>query len=164
VLTVKVALAEPAATVTLAGTVARAVLLLERVTTTPPGSAGPPSVTVPVEVRPPVTVVGFKVRPEIVGGGGFTVRVAVPVSPLLSVAAMVTGVDALTARVVTVNVTVVAPAATVTLAGTVATAVLLLDRVTVVPPAGATVFNVTVPVEGFPPVTTAGFRLRATPA
>ena len=110
-----------------------------------------------------MTAAGLKlsVKSEI---GGFTVKVAVPVSPLLSVPAMVTGVDALTALVLIVNVAVVEPAGMVTLAGTVATAVLLLDRFTVVPPVGATVFNVTVPVEGFPPVTTAGFRLRVKPA
>jgi hypothetical protein len=44
-----------------------------------------------------------------------------------------------------VKVALVAPAGTVTLAGTVATAVLLLDRVTTVPPDGAGLFNVTVP-------------------
>src|SRR3989442_12673421 len=49
---------------------------------------------------------------------------------------MVADVDAVTALVVTVNVALVAPAGTVTLAGTVA-AELLLDSVTCAPPAGA---------------------------
>ena len=57
------------------------------------------------------------------------------------------------------NVALVAPAATVTLAGTVATAVLLLPSVTTAPPAGAALLNVTVPVEEAPPVTLVGFRL-----
>src|SRR2546422_5437036 len=69
---------------------------------------------------------------------------------------MVAEVDAVTALVVTVNVTLVAPTGTVTLAGTVA-AVLSLDSVTCAPPAGAGPFSVTVPVEFPPPVTVVGF-------
>src|SRR5438445_10993729 len=64
---------------------------------------------------------------------------------------MVTGVDVVTALVLTVNVALLAPAATVTLAGTVAVDVLLLVRVTAAPPAGAGPLSVTVPVEEFPP-------------
>jgi hypothetical protein len=59
----------------------------------------------------------------------------------------------------TVNVAVVAFAGTVTLAGTCAAAVLLLERVTTAPLAGAGPVNVTVEVEVLPPVTDAGFRL-----
>lgn len=62
-----------------------------------------------------------------------------------------------TTLVVTVNVAEVLPAATVTLVGTVATGVLLLDRVTTAPPAGAAPLRVTVPVDGLPPVTLLGF-------
>ena len=62
VLTGKVALVCPAGTVILVGTVAEPVLLL-KVTTTPAGPAGAPSVTVPVEDKPPVTGLGLKVRP-----------------------------------------------------------------------------------------------------
>ena len=58
VVTWKVALEAPAATVTLAGTCA-AVLLLVSVTVTPPVGAAPLSVTVPVDELPPVTIVGF---------------------------------------------------------------------------------------------------------
>ncbi len=72
---------------------------------------------------------------------------------------MLTGVVDLTAVVVTENVAVVAPAATDTLAGSVATAVLLLVSVTTAPPEGAVLLSVTVPVEEVPPVTAAGFRL-----
>jgi len=68
-------------------------------------------------------------------------------------------VDAATALVLTVNVALVAPAATVTLDGTRAAAVLLLDSVTIAPPAGAAPLSITVPVEEFPPVTLVGFSV-----
>ena len=66
-------------------------------------------------------------------------------------------VDAVTALVLTVNVALVAPAATVTLEGTLAAVVLLLESVTCAPPVGAGPLSVTVPVEEFPPVTLVGF-------
>ena len=70
---------------------------------------------------------------------------------------MVTVLEAVTALVLTVNVALVAPAATVTLEGTVAAPVLLLESVTCAPPDGAGPLSVTVPVEEFPPVTLVGF-------
>ena len=66
-------------------------------------------------------------------------------------------VDAATTLVLTVNDALVAPAATVTLEGTLATVVLLLESVTCAPPVGAGPLSVTVPVEEFPPVTLVGF-------
>jgi len=72
VLTVNVALVAPAATITLAGTRAAAVLLLESGTCAPPVAAGPLSVTVPVEELPPTTLVGFSTSEESVGDGGAT--------------------------------------------------------------------------------------------
>ena len=51
-----------------------------------------------------------------------------------------------TALPVTVNATLVAPAGTVTLTGTVAAVVLLDASATTAPPAGAADVNVTVPV------------------
>jgi hypothetical protein len=65
-----------------------------------------------------------------------------------------------TEEVVAVKVALVAPAATVTLAGT-CTAALLLDRLTAAPPLGAAPLKVTVPVEEIPPVTAVGLKLSA---
>ena len=73
VVTVNVAAVAPAATVTLAGTRAAAVLLLESTTIAPPAGAAALSVTVPVEdCTPPTTLVGFSVNDERVGDGGAT--------------------------------------------------------------------------------------------
>ena len=159
VLTVNIALVAPAAIVTLAGTLAAAVLLLDSVTCAPPDGAGPLKVTVPVEEFPPVTLAGLIVKEVRVGrggGAGVTVseadRVAPPKAPEI-----LTVVDAATVLVLTVNIALVAPAATVTLAGTLAAAVLLLDRVTCAPPVGAGPLSVTVPVDEFPPITLVGF-------
>jgi hypothetical protein len=71
---------------------------------------------------------------------------------------MVTGVEAVTELVFTENVALVAPAATVTLDGTVAE-VLLLKRFTVAPPLGAAPLRVTVPVEEEPPFTLPGLSI-----
>ena len=78
VLTGKVALVAPAATVTLPATVA-AELLLDSVTGAPPAGAGPLSLTVPVELLPPVTVVGLTLSE--LGMGGITVSEAVWLAP-----------------------------------------------------------------------------------
>ena len=68
---------------------------------------------------------------------------------------MMTGVDVVTAVVFTMNVALLAPAAIVTLAGTLA-APLLLESSTGAPPVSAGPLRVTVPVEGDPPVTLMG--------
>ena len=154
VLTVNSALVAPAATVTLAGTVAAA-LALESATLNPPAGAADVNVTVPCADVPPVTLVGLTETADSEAVGGVTVSVAVFVAPP-DVPVIVTGVDALTAAVVTVNVPLVAPAATVTVADTVATAVLLLDSVTTAPPVGAALVKVAVPRDVLPPTTLVG--------
>jgi hypothetical protein len=113
-------------------------------------------VTVPVEAVPPVTLVGA--TDSVVSTGGVMIRVTVCIVSL-ALAEIVADVEVPTALVATAKVAVVAPAATVTLAGTVAAAVLLLERVTAVPPLGAAFVSVTIPVEEPPPVTVAGFSV-----
>ena len=74
-------------------------------------------------------------------------------------AEIVEEVEMRTIDVLIVKDAAVAPAGTVTLVGTLAAA-LLLESVTVAPPAGAGALNVTVPVEDCrPPTTVDGFRL-----
>jgi len=87
-----------------------------------------------------------------------TVKVADWVTPP-PLAEIRTFVDVVTAFVDTVKVALVAPAGTVTLAGTAATAVLLLASVTTIPPLGAGALRVTDPWDAFPPTTLAGLRL-----
>jgi hypothetical protein len=155
VVIVNVAVLTPAATVTLAGTCATAGLLPERVTSAPPAGAIPVNVTVPVEFAPPTTVAGLSASEESMAE--FTVSVAVAV--VLYVPEIVRAVPLVTALVVTAKVAVVAPATTVTLVGTCATAVLLLESVTTAPPEGAAPLNVTVPVEPLPPITLVGLSV-----
>ena len=147
----------PAGTVTVAGTVA-APLLLASVTTAPPAGAGPFNVTVfPLTPVPPVTEPAVSVTP--IGLGGWMVRVPIAVTPAYP-AVIVTGVFVPTALVVMVKAAdTVAPAATVTVAGTCA-APLLLVNVTTSPFAGAGAFKVTVfPVVDVPPCTAAGVNV-----
>ena len=155
VVTANVTVVLPDVTVTLEGTVTTEVLLLDSVTVAPLEGDGPLSVTVPVEFcDPPFTVVGFRVSELRVGA--LTVSVAERATP--SVPVILTEVLDATGLVVMVKVAVVAFAATVTLAGTCAAVVLLLDRVTTAPFAGAGPFSVTVAVEVFPPITDVGLR------
>jgi len=103
VLTVNVALVEPAGMVTLDGTFANAVLLLESATTAPPEGAGALKVTLPVEESLPCTLVGLSVSDDNTGpapGVGVEVGVAegidvavgvgMPVGRSVSVAVRVT--------------------------------------------------------------------------
>jgi hypothetical protein len=150
VVTVKVAVVAPAATVTEAGTVALAPVA-DSVTGRPPDGAGPLRVTVPVEGLPPITDAGLSESAE--GTGALMVRIAVLLTEPV-VAVIVELVLVATAVVVTVKVAVVAPAGTVTELGTVAG--LVAESPTEVPPVGAAPVKVTVPVDEFPPVTVAG--------
>src|SRR5215211_2671184 len=159
----KVALVVPCATDTPAGTVAAAVWLLDRETAKPPAGAADVSVTLACDEAPPVTLVGLTDTVERAAGaeGGATVSVALRVAPPY-VPLIVRDVDAVTDAVLTTNVALKAPAGTVTLAGTVAALVLLLDRVTTAPPEGAALVRLAVPSEVLPPTTLAG--LSAIPA
>src|SRR5207247_9741090 len=129
------------------------------VATVPPVAAAAVSVTVPVTVlpSPPVTLVGLTETLLSVSDVGTTVNVVV-LSTASSVAVIVTGVEEPTARWVTAKVLVVSPAATVTVAGTVAAPVSLLVSVTTGPPARPAADRDTVPatVLPSPPVTHVG--------
>jgi hypothetical protein len=72
---------------------------------------------------------------------------------------IVTVVTLVTVLVVTVNEALVLPAATVMLDGTVATDLLLVDKLTTAPPVGAGPFKMTVPVDGTVPWTVVGFKV-----
>jgi len=74
--TTKVALVEPAGTVTLAGTVAATVLSLDKPTRNPPEAAGPVSVTVPVTGFPPTTSVTGSLTVDNEGATATTVETA----------------------------------------------------------------------------------------
>src|SRR6266581_2763259 len=71
---------------------------------------------------------------------------------------MTTLVFEVTVDVLMVKLALLAPPATVTLAGTMATDVFALDRVTTAPPEGAAPLSVTVPVDVLPPTTVEGLR------
>jgi hypothetical protein len=113
-------------------------------------------VNVPIDDEPPVTVLGFNV--SAIKDATDTVSVVVLVVPYTAV--IVTDVEDATPLVVIVNVAVVEPSAMVTLRGTCTADVLLLDNVTMAPPAGAAPFRASVPVELFPPTTELGLLVR----
>src|SRR5271155_516243 len=115
VLTVKVALVLPAATVTLEGMVAADVFPLVSVTTAPPEGAFTLRVTVPVVLFPPFTLAGLRVSEEI-WGPGVTVRLVDTFAPPDE--AKTTIVSLLeTFSVSRVKVSLVCPAWTVTTTG-----------------------------------------------
>jgi len=157
VLMLKVAVVAPAATVIDVGTMAAALLELN-ITTAPPAGAGALRVTVHTLGVPPTTLLRLSVSVRVFTA--VTVKTAVALV-LPCVAVIVEVVFAETANDVAVNVAVVAPAGTVTVAGTVAAAVLLDVSETIVPPAGAAAPSVTVPVEVLPPVTVDGYKVSA---
>lgn len=157
VVTAKLAVVEPAGTVTLEGTAATAGSELVRTAETPPEGAALDNATVPVEGAPPRTLVGLRVRVES-EAAGVTVKSADLVTPEY-VPEIVTSVLPATVEVVTVKFTELVPAGTETLAGTVATAVLELERMTEAPPDGAAPDKVSVPVDELPPAMLLGLSV-----
>jgi hypothetical protein len=110
-------------------------------------------------VLPPWTLVGFSVTEETVReDAGVTVRVAC--AELDPSDAVITDVEvADTDCALTVKFALVLPDDTVTLDGTVATEVLLLESETTEPPDGAAALKITVPCDAFPPCTLVGLRV-----
>lgn len=160
VVTAKLADVCPADTSTAGGTVAFK-LFDDRLTVTPPAGAAAVKVTVPVAGNPPMTVEGVMVRLARLPAGplapGFRVRFADTV--FAADALMVTVEVDDTGIVAMANDADVCPARTMIDGGTAATE-LLLERLTVTPPAGAAAVKVTVPAAGVPPVTEEGEIVR----
>jgi hypothetical protein len=139
VTTVNVAVAAPAGTVTLGGTVTGSAL--DRDTIAPPAGAAPLSVTVAFTVPPPTTVDALSVIEDSVAP---RVTVNAGDCPLLPLSVAVIVAVPL-AMAVTVNGALMEPAAIAIGVCTVATAGLLLARATFAPPAGAAAARVTAP-------------------
>src|SRR5712691_6597551 len=148
----------PGNTVTAEGTLATTGLLLESDTVAPNGGGALlDKMTAPCE--PDIFSTGeFTTTLCRTGRGelGVTVSVAVLVVPLYA-AVMVIVVLAVTGTVVIVNVPVKLLSGASTVAGTLATAGLLLDSAISAPPNGAPTLNTTVPLERSPPTTNDGF-------
>jgi hypothetical protein len=150
----------PCGTTTVAGlTVAMAVFELETATELPPVGAMPVRPTVPAEDAPPIRLEGDSETDA--SAAGTIVSVAV-FETAEYVAVIVTFVFAVTADVLTGNVTVAAPDGTVTVppVGTVAAAVFELETVTTAPPVGANPFSVKVAVDTLPPARLDGASTR----
>ncbi len=155
VFTVNVAKLEPPAMETVAGTTALA-LFDRSPTVMPPVGAGPESVIVAVVEFPPCTEVGLTVSP--LTDRLLTFSGAVTVTPSdVALTATVVLLDSVS--VVIVNVPWVAPGAILTVPGT-PTVVFPLRRMMPLPPAGAGLERVTVPVELVPPMTVCGLIVR----
>jgi hypothetical protein len=150
----KVAVDCPDKTVTVAGTVTAGMLLVSA-TVTPPDAAGLSMVTVPVAGLPPTTVLGLTLTET--SPGGRMVRVAVTFVP--GVAVRVAAVRLETGTVFTVKVVEVWPEGTVTVVGAMADE-LLHAILMIAPPGGAAVESVSVAVEGEPPSTVVGLRVK----
>jgi len=159
VLTTNDAVSAPGTTVTPVGTEADGLVVLND-TVTPLAVAGAVRVTVPVAEEPPVTDNGVMLRFDSVGALEVTVNNAVLLTPF-ALAVITEELVPAVVPGVTVNVALEAPAATVTLAGTLAATALPLVKVTTTPPSPAGPLRVTVPVLVAPSTTVAGSRLSA---
>ena len=149
--------------VTLGGTVAMDVLLLDSVTVAPPdGVRALKDKVADVRTVPVCTVEGLsEIESRVVvdcGAGGVTVMVAVRVTPLYVADTTEVVVDD-TTLVETDAVALLTPAGTVKVAGTDTVAGALLDSATAAPPLGAAAVSVTVAVALAPPCTLEGLRL-----
>jgi hypothetical protein len=138
-----VAVVAPAATVTDAGTESEA-LLLASVTPEPPAGAGWVNVTVHVLIALCPRLVGLQTMPETRTGASRLIVAVFELVPRV-VVTVAFWLLAIEAAAVALKVAVVAPAVTVTDAGT-ESDVLLLARAMPAPPAGAAWVNVTVQV------------------
>jgi len=152
----KVAVAEPAGTVTLVGGLAAELVVL-RLTTTPLVDAAPVRVTVPKTGFPPATGEGDAVTDS--GTGGSTVR-SVVISLPLAVAVMIGLVLAVTGKVATTKLTELAPPGTVTVVGGAALGSFELIATTR-PAVGAGPVRVSNPDDVWPPYRVVGFSVIA---
>ena len=133
-------------------------MLLESATTAPPAGAAVFRVTVAVAESPPSKLLGATLSALAIVAGP-TRNQADLVAPSTD-AEMLKAVHPLADGLVdTTKVALVAPAGTVTLAGTIAAVGFSLASITVTPPAGAGVARVTVPVDALPETTMLGSRL-----
>jgi hypothetical protein len=148
VVTVKLAAIAPGLTMTDAGTWTTAASLLESWRTRPAAGAGLLRFTVAAELPLPIKALGWKAIRD--GWGARTFSSAVNSSEPLA-AVIVTTVDCATATVVTGKFADVAPAGTITDAGTWTTTWLLLASRTTRPSEGAGLLRNTPPVETPPP-------------
>jgi len=154
VVTGKVALVAPAATMTGLVTFAEE-LLEETAMESPPAGAALEIVNVPVELMPPIRLVGDRVT--VFRVGAVMVKVA-DFFDMPALAEIVAVAFLATATVFTEKVAVVALAATLALAATVAEA-LVEAKVTTSPLAGAAAERVTVPFALLPPTTFVGDKV-----
>jgi hypothetical protein len=146
----------PVGTTTTAGGTTDA-LTLDKLTCCPPEKAGPEIVIIPCVVVPLGMVLGVSVNPVMVSGvTGVIFSVVCKVTLSVAPTATVTGEP--TCGVLSLNVTMLAPAGTVTVRG-VGTLKLLLDIPTSVPPVGAAALMVTVTFVDWPPGTVVGERV-----